>query len=99
MGTGDVWNNSGYNLWPQGIVQKRIKQLLEKRAFSINEFISISCFKDFTPTLLQCYWSFTNFIIAQINPIVHKIIPRITCKKLVFEWIYFHIIFGIKEGF
>ena len=67
------------------IVHKIKKELLAKRSFSINEFVSISCFKDFTPTFLQCYGSFRNFLIALINPIVHKIIPRITCKKLVFK--------------
>ena len=65
-------------------VHKIIKELLVKKSFPINEFISISSFKVFIPTLLQCYSSFTNFLTALINPIVRKLIPRITIKKLIF---------------
>ena len=63
------------------IVHKIINKLRVKNSFSINDIILTSCFKDLTPTLLQCYWRFTNFIIALINPTVHKIINELLAKN------------------
>ena len=95
MGIDVAWNKSKYDFWPHLFLMKLHASILQP----INEIISTSCFKDFTPTLLQCYWRFTNFLIALINPIVHEIINELLVKKTHFQQInIFQYHFLFKRG-